>query len=107
MFRHRNQIEQEETPPASMYDKTLAVCKRIKFIKHTSIGCCRYNMCHSQLLRQPKHNALSGFVLHETEIFAQSLAAKLVSIINECQADKQNNDGIKDVWNFTVVRDKR
>lgn len=34
-----------------------------------------YNMCHSQLLRQPKHNALSGFVLHETEIFAQSFAA--------------------------------
>ena len=75
----------------------LSLAKAIKSVGHT----------FAELLRQPKHNALSGFILHETEIFAQSLAAKLVSIINECQADKKNNGGIKDVRNFTVVRDKR
>lgn len=85
----------------------LSFAKAIKSVGHTFAELLPYNMCHSQLLRQPKHNALSGFVLHETEIFAQSLAAKLVSIINECQADKKNNGGIKDVRNFTVVRDKR
>ena len=84
----------------------LSLAKAIKSVGHTFTELLPLIMCHSQLLRQ-KHNALSGFVLHETEIFAQSFAAELVSVINKCQADKKNNGGIKDVRNFTVARDKR